>query len=61
MATQPHRSPHGAISAFTRVFDALWRNAGQMEQFAPRIPDFAALHPGYETALRNTAIRVNTS
>ncbi len=41
------RSPHGAISAFTRVFDALWRNAG----FMPRssvAPDFASLHPGYE-------------
>src|SRR5215470_15636265 len=40
-------SPHGAISAFTRVFDALWRNAGAAEQPAPSFPDFAALHPGY--------------
>jgi alkanesulfonate monooxygenase SsuD/methylene tetrahydromethanopterin reductase-like flavin-dependent oxidoreductase (luciferase family) len=37
------RSPHGAQSAFTRVFDALWRNAG--------IPDFASLHPGYNTGV----------
>ena len=35
-------SPHEARSAFTRVFDALWRNAG------PPAPDFASLHAGYE-------------
>ena len=40
------RSPHGASSASTRVFDALWRNAG------PPLPDFASLHPGYELATR---------
>jgi len=40
-------SPHEALSALTRVFDALWRNAGTV---LPRgkIPDFASLHPGYE-------------
>jgi hypothetical protein len=51
------RSPHGAIRAFTPVFDGLWRNAGAA------IPDCAEciigrrfaptrwLHPGYDTTL----------
>jgi len=30
-----------------RVCDALWRNAGWSRHVA-RIPDFAALHPGYK-------------
>src|SRR5262245_32465681 len=38
------RSPDGALSAFTRVFDALWRNAGVDSPH----PDFAPLHPGYK-------------
>src|SRR5262249_19610210 len=39
-----------AISAFTRVFDALWRNAGTTVPAAPSLPDIAALYPGYEPA-----------
>ena len=35
-------SPDGAISAFTRVFDALWRNPGSTA------PHSAALHAGYK-------------
>jgi hypothetical protein len=27
-------SPHEALSAFTRVFDALWRNAGRLRPAA---------------------------
>jgi hypothetical protein len=39
------------MSAFTRVFDALWRNAGRS------IPDFASLHPGYKKSYTTTVSR----
>jgi hypothetical protein len=39
-------SPDGAISAFTRVFDALWRNPGFISR-GMTAPHSAALHAGY--------------
>jgi glutamate/aspartate transport system substrate-binding protein len=55
------RSPDGALSAFTSVFDALWRNPGfpsprnsDSPFVAPLSPDYAALHPGY--GLRQAAM-----
>jgi branched-chain amino acid transport system ATP-binding protein len=48
------RSPDGALSAFTRVFNALWRNPGSpfqrgtdSPQYAGGASDYASLHPGY--------------
>src|SRR6516165_5877393 len=39
------RSPDGAISAFTRVFDALWRHPGSARHNRPRMR-----HPGFRFA-----------
>ncbi len=44
------RSPDGALSAFTRVFDALWRHPGSSRSLRdPRIS--LALNPGYTPAI----------
>jgi glutamate/aspartate transport system substrate-binding protein len=55
------RSPDGALSACTHVFDALWRNPGSPSQHAsasryagPPVPDYASLHPGF--GLRQVAM-----
>jgi hypothetical protein len=52
-----YRSPDGALSAFTRVFDALWRNPGSALQHGESpllvtrpFPDYASLHPGYKSS-----------
>ena len=41
------RTLRSAVSAFTRVFDALWRNPG-FRSAMTMLPDFASLNPGYD-------------
>src|SRR4029453_8482629 len=45
--SEPACSPDRALSAFTRVFDALWRNPGAAEQSAPSFPDVADAPSSY--------------